>query len=212
MTETATTIVNRALRRVGDRRIEDIDDPRPTAQFARDIYTQERDAALQTHIWNFAVARAELVALASATVPAFEYAYAWALPTDWLRTISVHDSDAGGEGIQYKMETAQVLTTWTRCIATHSNAVWLRYIRQVTDCDLMTPMFRDVLSLRIAVIMASGLAESRTSAADLRTELRAKYAAAASADGIEDFPETMPIGSWARSRYRYAWASRSPWM
>src|SRR3546814_13116476 len=60
----------------------------------------------------------------NATAPAMEFDYAHDLPADWLRTITVHDNDAGLGALPFlEMEVDA-----TRVLATNSADVFLRYV------------------------------------------------------------------------------------
>jgi len=197
-----TEIVNSALRKVGDRRITSIDDTVSSAGVARDVLASERDDLLQRHPWNFATTRAQLALLSAA--PVFEFDYAFALPSDYMRTVSVHAGDYGGGDLQYKIEgVKQADDTYVNAIVCGSNTAYLRYIRRVTDPNIMTPTFRQVLTLRLAAVFATGIAKSNTLHQLLKEEMRDAMRQAASIDGIEDYPERMPDGSWATSRHAY---------
>src|SRR3546814_13271474 len=51
--------------------------------------------------WNFATARAKLAR--ADTAPAFGPAYAYALPADWIRCVTAHDSADGGVLLAYRI-------------------------------------------------------------------------------------------------------------
>lgn len=196
---TVESVVNTALRRIGAQPITAIGAATPNAEKANAIYEEERDALLRAHVWNFAVARAELTRLV--TLPAFEWDYAYAKPADWLRTVSVHDNDAGDGAVAYKEESINDAGTWKACILCGAEEVWLRYVRQVTDVNLMTPHFREAWSLRMAKILAIAIANSNTLMQQIGEEYKQAIRAARSIDGIEDYPEALPAGSWHDARW-----------
>jgi hypothetical protein len=196
-----TEIVNAALRKIGGRRITSIDDTVSSAGVARDVLDGEREDLLRRHPWNFAVTRVQLALLVAE--PVFEYDYAFALPSDFLRVISVHDSDAGGGNLEYKIEGIQQDDdTYINGIITNTNICYLRYVRNVTDPNLMTSTFRQVLTLRLAMIFATGIANSNSLNQLLKEDMKEAMRQAASIDGIEDFPEKFQEGSWVTSRHR----------
>lgn len=144
-----TEIVNAALRRVGGQRITSITDDVASAGVASDVLALERDEALRSLPWNFAVTRTTLGRLASA--PGFEFAYAYALPADNLRVVSVHGSDAGGGQLVYKLESVlQGDGTYIDALLTDSEAVYLRYVRRVVEVPRWSASFVRVLTLRLA--------------------------------------------------------------
>lgn len=205
---TETELVNAALRKGGGaKRILALTDSVGSAGIAADVLASERDDLLRSGVWNFAVTRAKLGQLA--TLPVFGWSFAYALPSDCERVVSVHDDATGQNVIPYKLESVQQIdTSYINVIATDANTVYLRYCRQITDPNLMTASFRQVLILRMAKIFAVSIAKSNPLYQALDAEEQKAYRSAKSIDGIEDFPEKFPEGSWASSRRAWGWRSR----
>ena len=189
-----TDIVNVSLRLVGASPITSLSDGTPSANTADDIYTELRDDLLRSHPWNFATKRVKLAQ--SSTTPTFEFDYAYPLPNDWLRTVSVHDNDAGYGTLLYRMEYVGT----QRVIVASTNQMWMRYIFQVTDPNIMSADFRRGLSLSLARDLAVPLASSNSLQAQLETQAAKKLASARSSDAMGSFPELRPRGSWANQR------------
>ena len=82
-----TSIVNRALIKLGAQRITSIDDDDKQARIAKELWDTTRDLELSSHPWTFAKSRAELPALAG--TPSFGWGFAYQLPTDFLRMVEV---------------------------------------------------------------------------------------------------------------------------
>lgn len=189
-----TDVVNIAARRIGQTPITSLTDGSPMANAADDIYADTRDSLLRSHNWNFATKRVQLAQ--SATAPGFEFDHAYTLPADWIRTVSVHDNDAGHGTILFRME--QVASQ--RCIVTSSDEVWLRYVARVTDPNLMTDDFRYMLAVKLARDLAIPMTSSNTLYEELSSEFKTLLAQARSTDAMGSFPELRPRGSWASSR------------
>lgn len=189
-----TGVVNIGLRLIGATPIINLSDGTPAANAASDIYTDIRDELLRAHPWNFATKRVKLAQIT--TEPGFEFDHAYALPSDWLRTMSVHDNDAGHSTILYRME----LIGAQRAIVTSSDDVYLRYVAQVTDPNLMNADFRMALSIAMARDLAVPLASSNTLQQNMSKRADRKLSQARSSDGMGSFPEIRPRGSWAGSR------------
>lgn len=202
---TETEIVNAALRRGGAaKRILALTDPIGSAGIASDILASERDDLLRSGVWNFAVTRAKLGQLA--TLPVFGWSFAYGLPSDCERVVSVHNSADGTGAVPYKLESLQQADlSYINIIASDSNTIYLRYCRQITDPNLMTASFRQVLILRMAKIFAVAIAKSNPLFQSLEAEEQKTYRQARSIDGIEDYPDRLPEGSWATSRRAYGW-------
>lgn len=201
---TETELVNAALRKAGGaKRILALTDSVGSAGIAQDVLVSERDDLLRSGVWNFAITRIQLGQLS--TLPAFGWSFAYALPADCERVVSVHDNSAGTGAIPYKVESLLQGDSYINVIATDANSVFLRYCRQITDPNLMTASFRQVLILRMAKIFAISIAKSNPLYQALDAEEGKAYRKAMAADGQEDWPERLPEGSWATSRRAYGW-------
>ena len=115
---------------------------------------------------------------------------------DWLRTISVHDNDAGHGTVLYRHEQVD----GKNAIVSSADAIYLRYISRVTDPNLMSADFRRALALSLARDLAIPLASSNTMQEQFAREVTRVLARARSADAMGSFPELRPRGSWAASR------------
>lgn len=197
---TEVEIVNAALRKGGGaKRILALTDSVGSAGIAADVLASERDDLLRAGVWNFAITRVKLGQLA--TLPAFEWAFAYGLPSDIERVVSVHGDSATTQEIPYKIESIlQTDGSYINAIVSNANAIYLRYCRQITDPNLMTASFRQVLILRMAKIFAISIAKSNPLFAALKDEEKDAYRQARSVDGQEDWPEKLPEGSWTTSR------------
>lgn len=202
---TETELVNAALRKGGGaKRILSLSDSVGSAGIASDVLASERDDLLRAGVWNFSITRIKLGQLAVA--PAFEWQYAYGMPSDCERVVSVHGDSASTTEIPYKIESIlQTDGSYINAIVSNSNAVYLRYCRQITDPNLMTASFRQVLILRMAKIFAISIAKSNPLYQALDAEEKRAFSSAKSTDAIEDYPEKRPEGSWASSRRRWNW-------
>lgn len=203
---TETEIVNVALRKGGGaRRIMDINDAVGSAGIAADVLTQERDDLLRSGIFNFAVTRVKLGQLLA--TPAFGYTFAYGLPADCLRVVSVYDNADGTGTVPYKNESIlQADGSYINAILTDANTCYLKYCRQIVDPNLMSASFRQCLILRLACIFAISIAKSNALYQSLQQELKGALSSARSVDGMEDYPDRRPEGSWATSRRAYGWS------
>lgn len=187
-----TGICNVALRNLGANRITDLTDGSKNANVLSDIYDETRDHLLRSHPWNFATKRANLSR--SATAPAFGFAYLYALPADWLRTVTVHDNSDGIGTMVHREEGL--------FIATDAEAVYISYVARITDPNAMTADFREALSLELARVAAvpitdSGTLQDRMAVAAEKALLRAR-----STDALTGTPGTRPHGSWITKRFQ----------
>jgi len=93
-------ISSRALLKIGANTISSFDEGTAEAEIAGNLYPLTRDGMLSSYPWSFAVAQATLAPLAA--TPVADYAYAFQLPSDFLRVISA-GVGAKGRGLEYKI-------------------------------------------------------------------------------------------------------------
>ena len=188
-----TDVANVALRLVGGTRITSFTQATPNANAINDIFSEIRDTLLE-YPWNFATQRVELARLA--TVPSFRFDYAYALPSDWIYTISVHDNDGGFGTIDFREEQL----AGQKVLSTDSTAVYLTYVKRETNPNLMHPSFRIALSSSLARNLAITIANSNVLEDQLAARAEKDLAKAKSIDAMGSFPEPRPRGTWASSR------------
>ncbi len=184
------SIANAALDKVGASPITSFTQGTKNANFINRRYAELRDSLLETHPWNWAVKSVKLALLADTPVVKFDYAYQ--LPADFIRVVSVHDSDQGGSVVDHKIRDNRIEAV--------SSQAWLIYISRVTDPNIMSPLFRNALASLIAIEAATAITESRTLREDMVKQHGKDLRRARSADSISDLPDRMPPGSWFTAR------------
>lgn len=183
-------ICNLALDELGEAAITALDEGSPVANLCQRNYAPARDQVLRSHPWNFAVTRRRLARLSAA--PAFGFAYAYQRPTNWLRTISVHGSAAGTDAPPYRMEGDRLLSD--------AAEIYLRYIARTEDPNQYDPLFVDALAMRIAARLAKAITQSTGEKERIEALYRDALRKARAVDGVEDFAEQPPDGSWLAAR------------
>lgn len=186
-------IANDALRIIGATRITSFSDGTKNANVLVDIYDDTRQELLQFP-WNFSTSRVKLAQLTA--VPAFGFDHAYALPSDWVYTVSVHNNDRGIGTIFYREENLDDQNV----LVSDADNVYLRYTFNLEDPNRMSAKFRKALIAALARDMAIAITNSNT--LEEKMEVRAKkfLNKAKSSDGIQSFPELRPRGSWANNR------------
>lgn len=200
--QTETEIVNAALRRVGARRIVDVSENVASAGIAKDVLVEVRDNMLRAAAWNFATTRARLARLTAVPVSRFQFGYA--LPSDWLRTLEVADNSGGTGTVPYKQEALQLEdSSFIQAILCSAEQVYLRYVRLVEEPANWSASFQSLVVLGLAKVFAPSIAKSNTLLVAIDSELKAAMKQARAIDGMEDFPDRLPEGSWVTSRRGY---------
>lgn len=186
-------IVNIGLTAIGATNIVSFDQGSKNANFASTVYEDLRRNML-SYSWNFATSRVKLAR--SSTVPTYEFKYAYVLPADWIYTRSVHDNNAGVGTLLYKQEQVNEQNV----ILADAEDVYLRYVVDEQNPQLMPADFRYALSMAIARDAAIPIANSNTLYATYEKIARQTLNKAKSTDSLGSTPERRPVGSWVKVR------------
>ena len=188
-----TDIANRSLRIVGGSRVTSLTQGTKNANAVNDIYADLRDEMMD-YPWNFATKRVKLAR--SATTPTFGFDYAYTLPSDWIRTVSVHDNVDGAGTVLYREEQ----NATQNALVTDVENVYLRYVARVEDPNLWSVAFRSAFINALACELAIPIAGSKALFEQLRDKSKKTLSKAKSSDSIQSFPERRPTGSWVSIR------------
>lgn len=153
-----TDLVNRALRSIGDYRIEDFaTSTEPEGDLARDVFHQVRKVCLGKHEWRFARQFHDFGSALSLT-PAAMYDYVYALPADFIRIgmlsefsdmrVLLEEWDIG--------EIADGLDRY-RVLFTNTASVFGTYVRDHTTYDHWSSWFEAYFTAALASEMAASL-------------------------------------------------------
>lgn len=190
-------VVNVALRMIGSERITGLETDDPAATEANDIYSDLVEDLLRQHFWNFATKRVKLPRMT--TDPTYEFDHAYSLPSDWLRTISVHPDENGYGRMLYKEE----LVDNKNAIVTSADDVYLRYVARITDPNKWSADFRRAVSSALARDLAIIRASSNTLQKKMDAQATRDLSRARSTDAMGSSPERRPRGSWVARRGGY---------
>jgi len=182
------SICNVGMKLLGAKRISAFPptDTSPNATRCNDHYEQVRDAELRKHAWNFAITR---VALApDAEAPAFGETYKFLLPTDCIRPlIPKHDTQNGDN--DWTLEGRHIVTS-------DANVVYLRYIKQITDPNLMDALFRDAVSAKLAYLLCEDITGSTTKQSAANDAYDMAITEAKKINAFEKQSQSPPPDSW----------------
>jgi len=165
---------NMALARLGETTRQGEDGANILENASRIIeanYGTVRKALLREHPWNFAVKR---VALVAATAPVNDYTYRYTLPADFLRMVKLNASNE----VTHRIEAGYLVSD--------SATATIEYIYDVTDEDLYSSDFLDVLAQRLAAEAAAAI--NPQSAQSMWSLYQAKLAQAKATDSREATP------------------------
>ena len=138
-------------------------------------YDIERMSALRAHPWKFATKRVTLTPN-PATPPPFGYSFAYDLPNDYVRMVSIGDDYLGDLRLSHVIESGQILTPAGSSAAfpnivngdpEDTHTLFVRYIYDCTEVAKFDPLFVKFFALQMAVDLAPKFAISAALGKDL---------------------------------------------
>jgi len=184
-------ICNRALQKLGAKRITDLTEDSVNARACNVAYEPVKLSELRKHPWNCAIKRVQIAA--SATPPEFGRTNSFPLPSDFVRLLppypemNVNDLDWQIEG---------------KAIYTYDDApLNVRYIYDVTDPNEMDMLFREALATELAIELCEELTQSNTKKAGLKDDYKDIIKEAKRTNGIENVGQEPPDDPFITVRF-----------
>ncbi|AQG98587.1 hypothetical protein A9R05_06870 [Burkholderia sp. KK1] len=174
----SVSICSNALIRLGDKPISSFEDGTDAATACANLYPSVRDAMLRAHPWNSAVKRVVLAPLTM--TPAFDYAYQYQLPADWLRTIQVGARDCA---LDFTMEGQRIL-----CDA---NSLPLVYVFHNTIESTWDDTLVELVTMKMASVLAYPITQSSSMQQSMEAQFQMAFKQAKAANGQDDRDETL---------------------
>lgn len=176
MALSAIDLSSQALVRLGANPIASFSEGTAEAEVALSLYASTRDALLSAHPWTFATGQATLAQLA--LTPIADYLYAYQLPADFLRVLSVGDNGLG-RGVIYRIAE--------RKLHTSASSVVITYIFTVDESEF-PPFFDAVLIAKLSSVFCIPITESTSRADSLFKMAEAEFRKAKSVDSQQQTP------------------------
>lgn len=197
-------ICNRALTKLGDKRITSLEEDSKAAAALNSMYDDVLDACLRAHVWSFAKTRAQLAALADA--PLFGFGYQYRLPSDFLRLIQI------GQFLVYpRTDTRGLFSIESGSVLTDLQApLNIRYTRRITDPNAMDALFREVFACRLAIESCETLTQSSTKRQAAWAEHDRAIADAIRVNAIERPSQPVGDDTWLESRNGMPFPGETP--
>jgi hypothetical protein len=173
-------LINAALIKLGAYKITALNDGSTEADIAGTLYTPTRDAVLSAYPWSFAT-RQVVLSTPSSTTPVADYAYAFDLPNDHLRTLSV-GSNGSGAGVTYRINGTK--------IETDEAIIILTYIARVSETS-QPPFFDLLLINRLATEFCLPLTENAARSDNFYKIFDRDMSQARGIDAMQDTPKQI---------------------
>jgi hypothetical protein len=144
-------ICNLALARLGDSRITALTDATAQAQYCSLFYTQTVEELQAEFDWQFC---RKQVNLTSGTAPISGYSVQYTLPTDFLRSLRFGNVDSNENFGVWEIIADKIHTNLSAPVA-------LDYIASVTDSTKFPALFVELLTIKLAGLLAMPLTGSK---------------------------------------------------
>ena len=180
-----TSICNQALLKIGGTPITSISPPDGSREsmLCAALFDDTKAAVLEETNWAFAIRRFQLAPLADA--PAFGYQYAFTLPPEVARVISVGTGNAPNN-IEWHVEGKDVVCD--------SDAINVYAVVGDVDTNDFSPMFTQAFITRLAAEMATALTGDKGLSQALWNEYGAKIELATTSDSQQGTYEKTSLG------------------
>jgi hypothetical protein len=196
-----TDIANLALDLLSAGTIQDVVNPTTAAEeVVSRWYDITRLKVLREHPWNFAAKRA--IVAASSTSPEYGYTYAFPIPNDFVRLLTIQNSDGADlQASNYEMEYVGS----QRCILYNAEggSLRMRYVHDITDVTKFDPSFIHLLAHEIALAIAYKVTESNGNVDRINSIKDEIKRIAKSIDGQERPPTLVRYSKTLAARRNY---------
>jgi len=188
----AVDIANSALNLLGASTISAFTDDSKNARLINQRYEPVRNRVFRSHAWNCLHKRVQLAQ--NSTAPVIEYTYAYALPSDCLRVLKVHNgtTDSIASAIDYKLEG--------RNIVTDEGTIYLIYIALDTNPNNYDTYLQESISHQLAADLAYAVTNNATLAEKYMTRADERLREARFIDATENSLGTIESSEFTDAR------------
>jgi len=186
----AVEICNRALQKLGAKRITSLTQDSANARACNVAYSPVLKSELRAHNWSFAIKRAELAA--DATEPEWGKANSFQLPSDFLFLVNDYPED-NLNSKDWEIEGRKILTN-------DAAPIYIRYVYEVTDPNEMDALFQEAFATQLAQQLCEELTQSNSKKEALSSEYQMIIRSAKKSNAIEKISAESPEDTWITVR------------
>ena len=185
-------ICNSALNLLGASTISALTDDSKNARLCNQRYSPVRNRVFRSHAWNCLHKRVQLAQ--NSTAPVVEYSYAYALPSDCLRVLKIHNgtTDSIASALDYKLEG--------RNIVSDEGTIYLIYIALDTDPNNYDTYLRESISHQLAADLCYAITNNATLANQYMTRADERLREARFIDATENSLGTIESSEFTDAR------------
>ena len=183
---------NSALNLLGASTITALTDDTKNARLCNQRYEPVRNRVFRSHAWNCLHKRVQLAQ--NSTAPIIEYTYAYALPSDCLRVLKIHNgsTDSIATALDYKLEG--------RNIVTDEGTIYLMYIALDTDPNNYDSYLREAVSHQLAADLCYAITNNATLATNYMTRADERLREARFIDATENSLGTIESSEFTNAK------------
>lgn len=182
------TIANRALQKLGAKRIESLTQNAPNARSMNAAYEVVRNAELARYEWSFAIKRASVAA--DPTDSTWGDWKRYTLPNDFIALIRDDETDAY---VDWKIEGLYVLSKT-------ASPLEFKYVAKITDPNEFNPLFVEVFAGRLALETAHEITDSTVKKESIKDDYKTDLAEAKRLGFIQKPPVDPKEDPWISAR------------
>ena len=185
-------ICNSALNLIGASTISALTEDTKNARLCNQRYEPVRNRVFRSHNWNCLIKRVQLAA--NSTDPVIEFDKSYALPSDCLRVLKIHNAttDSIASNLVYKIEGRNIITDET--------TVYLIYIALDEDPNNYDSYLREAISHQLAADLAYAITNNATLANNYMTRADERLREARFIDATENSLDTVEANEFTDAR------------
>ena len=183
---------NSALNLLGASTIAALTDDTKNARLCNQRYEPIRNRVFRSHAWNCLHKRVQLAQ--NSIAPVIEYSHAYALPSDCLRVLKIHNgtTDSIASALDYKLEG--------RNIVTDIDTVFVIYIALDTDPNNYDTYLRESISHQLAADLCYAITNNATLANQYMTRADERLREARFIDATENSLGTIESSEFTNAK------------
>jgi hypothetical protein len=181
-------IANRALQKLGTKRIESLNQDHPNARSINACFDILRDALLRQYRWSFAIKRDSIAA--DGDGPTWGDWDRFTLPNDFIALIR---DDESGHAVDWKIEGLHILSA-------DGAPLEIRYVARIEDTNYYDALFVEALASKIAFECCEEITGSTAKKDRAERDLENAINEAIRIGAIEKPAEEFPEDEWITAR------------
>lgn len=184
-------IANRALQKLGAKRISALDQDTPNARTMNAAFIRVRRALIRAYAWSFAIKRESIAADSTDAIDIGGGSWKrYSLPNDYLRLTR---DDESGFHVDWKVEGRYILSKT-------ASPLKIKYIADIEDPNFYDDLFIEAFAAKLAMECAKEITDSTTDKESLKDDFKTAIAEAKNVGFIEKEAVAIPEDPWLSAR------------